>query len=338
VNHVTATHPTSTQPHPILLIMNHQHRTQTRPPAFTLIELLVVIAVIAILAGLLLPSLAKAKGSGQGAKCMSNIKQLTTAMLSYGGDFDDKVVYGSIARGSSMTYGYSMLGWDDFLADYYGPRLTEAQKHTQFLPSMVFKSDGFLACPADKVRMFDSGLGQAIFGPPWFAQKRTYSIAMHNMGIWTIGGRAPQAGDWPPSANSQTGVGLGWHSGIGVTTMTAGNWTGSNVEGALIPPQQAYRMPTIPDPVGTIFMTELVGRGNRAGEAFGQGWTEIPQVSTMYQTTAVADTGPTNQYHNGIFTFSFMDGHAERTQPFRTLGTGTNPSQQTGGWTVRPGD
>jgi len=75
-----------------------------RSKGFTLIELLVVIAVIAVLMGILMPALQRAREQGQRAVCMNRVKQLTLCWIMYADDNDDRLVSGDAGFDNSTGH------------------------------------------------------------------------------------------------------------------------------------------------------------------------------------------------------------------------------------------
>ncbi len=82
---------------------------------FTLIELLIVIAIIAILASMLLPALSKARATAQGAKCLSNNKQIGLYLTMYAGDCDGVYPYAADSIAWEKASANGDVGWTNLL-------------------------------------------------------------------------------------------------------------------------------------------------------------------------------------------------------------------------------
>ena len=145
-----------------LSFMHPPHRKSSLNPGrrsgFTLIELLVVIAIIAILAGMLLPALGKAKQKAQGIGCVNNLKQLMLSWHMYAGDFNDALVktggLDSLVTAYRPDHKYTLNGKDanqwcmgtmDRFPDMTNSLLVQDSLLYKYVNSMaVYK------CPADR--------------------------------------------------------------------------------------------------------------------------------------------------------------------------------------------
>lgn len=140
---------------------------------FTLIELLLVVAVIAILASLLLPGLARAKNKGDQIACLNNIRQLHLAWTLYADENGDRLVsnLGSteilqrVARGEKGNWADTVLTWE------LDPGNTNVALNTQAaLGRYLGKNPRLFKCPSD--RAVSSLQRQA----GWTERSRSYSM------------------------------------------------------------------------------------------------------------------------------------------------------------------
>ena len=105
--------------------------------AFTLIELLVVVAIIALLAGMLLPVLARARDKGKTAKCQSNLRQLAMAAMMYDEDYQVYPIGWPPADGFT---GALFPIWYRQLQPYLGRKTNESGRGVFICPSSLQKT------------------------------------------------------------------------------------------------------------------------------------------------------------------------------------------------------
>ncbi len=174
------------------MIYKLNHKPQGKPThGFTLIELLVVIAIIALLLGIIMPSLRRARGLAQSISCQSNLRQWNLILFTYTNENDDRFPDSSWEDQRMVPRGQ---WWFLTLRDYY-----------------IDQPDILLCATADRIQDTSAGAGPWVTQSQYFPQEANEAwgqriiVRTHpDRGQWVWSSYAPNAwimdtrsGTWP---------------------------------------------------------------------------------------------------------------------------------------------
>jgi prepilin-type processing-associated H-X9-DG protein len=278
--------------------------------AFTLIELLVIIAVVATLAALLLPTLARARASAAKAECAANLRQLGGAITLFTGDHSGMYP----PAGDSPLSGSIEISWDDYINIYISGCHFTSRQYEQFqdyngIPKAL--TPGVLRCPADTgpdtywvaMQEYTNPLG-----------RRTYAMNVSSV-VWQVGWQIPVSLVGYRLPTALQGVGVYWDED------TNNVWSAPSLKTSVVL-----------QPANLILLTENACGDNVANNLWpcfcmapystdnGQGNGELCQVSPY---------DPNNQgaalygSHGNTFNYLFCDNHVSALTMQATVGNGT---------------
>lgn len=261
--------------------------------AFTLIELLVVIAIIAILAGMLLPALAKAKDKGHMAVCRSNLKQLSLGMIMYTGDFEE-IMPGTASQNAYVPMIEDWIFWN--LKPRQGndsskpPSYYTNVENSAIAPYIGQFNANLFRCPGDRDVIKRE--------QEWLRTGRTYSGSRDNGYLYTYTLLSHVSGGQNRGMSSLYGVGV---------------------------PPLHFKISAVRQPTQKLMLVEELGyevrllapgpvTGNQIGADDGR-FTPGNHLAARHAIGSPETVGSDAYFNGGRAVVSMPDGHAEAVAP-----------------------